>query len=298
MTDSVSPRPIAVIGAGFIGAPLVRRLVADGQTLRVFTRGGDWREGEAPAKPIVELRALDLVQASVDDLRRALGDVSALVLAYATGGTQDRRALYVEGARKLVAALGDAEGLARVIYCSSTSALPDGDGPLDEGTAAWPEHERGRVQREAEQIIREGFGRRAIVLRLAGLYGPGRELGKLYLRRPVATQRGHGWKATNLIHRDDAVEALRLAIELDARHLADDGLVVHVCDDDHRPRREMLDRLAARSGLEAPRWEAPAPSGPPQGKRVSNDRMKSMLGLTLRHPDHDPDHDHDPARDC
>lgn len=285
MSGPLPPASVAVLGAGFIGAPLVRRLANEGRPVRALTRTGRWRDGELPSG--VDVRALDLIEATEAEVASAIAGARALVLAYATGGTQDRHALYVEGARKLVAALVNAR-LERVVYSSSTSALPEVDGPVDESTQAWPESERGRVQREAEQIIREGFGARAVVLRLAGLYGPNRGLGKLYLRRPDATQRGDGWKATNLVHRDDAVQALRLALTMDAAQLTDDGLVVHVCDDDHRPRREMLERLAAKAGLAPPKWEAEIPAGPPAGKQVVNERMKTLLGLELQHPTHDP----------
>ena len=119
-----------------------------------------------------------------------------------------------------------------------------------------------------------------VILRLAGLYGPGRELFRLYRSDPGAPQPGDGMHATNLIHRDDAVQACLAALALDPRHSA----VVNVCDDDHRPRRDMFAALARAAALPEPTWELPP--GPARGKQVRNDRMKQLLGVRLLHPAH------------
>jgi len=273
-----------VIGTGFIGAPVIAALLARGYAVRGFNRRAQRppcigaHDGAA-----LSVRALDLLR---DDPRVALGPGDVWIACYASGGHQDRRALYVDGARALVeAAARHRPG--RVVYTSSTSALPDVDAWLDETTAQRPTGERGAVQRDAEDVWRDGLAALGIpltILRLAGLYGPGRELGRLYLRRPEEPMRGHGHQPTNLVHRDDAVTAVLAAATVTPPVTG----VVHVCDDDHRTRREMVDALARRVSGPTPQWEAPPPAGRPVGKRVANERMKQLLGVELRHPSHAP----------
>lgn len=234
----------------------------------------------------IELRALDVLAADEPAIARALAGARALVVCYAPGRDQDRRDLYIAGTRKLLAAAA-ALPLARLVYTSSTSALPDRDALLTDDCPDWPDEPRGRVQREAEALVIDACEARGLpwtLLRLGGLYGPGRELFRIYRSNPDAALPGDGMQPTNLIHRDDAIQAALAALALPPSVRG----TVNVVDDDHAPRREIFARLAAERGLPPPRWER-EPAGPTAvGKRVDNARLKSMLGVVLQHPRHTP----------
>ncbi len=88
------PSPVAVVGAGFVGRPLVERLAAEGAEVRATTRNGSW-DGERP--PGVETRPLDLVNDDAETIRFALAGMRSIVLCYSSGGTQDKRRLYLDG---------------------------------------------------------------------------------------------------------------------------------------------------------------------------------------------------------
>jgi nucleoside-diphosphate-sugar epimerase len=292
------PAPVVVVGAGWIGSRVAVELAASGVAVVAATRSGAWR-GEAPPPPRVSLRSLDLLRDDPADIAAALAVGCAAVACLAPGRDQERRSVYVEGARRF-ALSSAAASLARAVWCSSTSALPAADGDVDEDCDAWPLDERGRVQREAEEVFSEGCRESAtpwVILRLAGLYGPGRDLERLYRRPP--TPGGHigasagaaadepplpgdGSEPTNLVHRDDVVAAIIAALRLDPSV----STLVHVCDRDHSTRRELLARLAARDGSPPPRWEREA--GPPRGKRVAGRRLEAVLGVVLAHPRHTP----------
>lgn len=269
--------PVAVVGAGYLGRPLARALPPP---VHALSRTGTWPSGPVPED--IHLRGLDLLHATDEQIRDALAPARSLVICLAAGRVQDPRALYLGATARVLASA--AHPLARVVYTSSTSALPDLDGWVDDDCPDLPTGERGRIQRDAETQVRamcEARGTPWLILRLAGLYGPDRELFRLYRADPDAPQPGDGMQATNLIHRDDALAACLAALALDPARSA----VVNVCDDDHRPRREMFAALAAAAGRPAPTWELP-PAAEPTGKRVRNDRMKQLLGLRLRHPQH------------
>jgi nucleoside-diphosphate-sugar epimerase len=284
--SSSLPSPLAIVGAGYLGATVAQALPAT-TTVIATTRSGRWRTGGPP--PGVAVRALDVTAEPLD--ASPLSAARALVLCYAPGGTQDRHGLYVAGTERLLRALGPGT-LERLVLVGSTSALPDRDAWLDETCEAWPDDERGRVQRLAEQAVIDHAARHAIpwlVLRLGGLYGPERGLDRIYGSHATSRRRegeplpGHGLSPTNLVHRDDAVTAVLAALAAPAKIQG----IVHVVDDDHTPRRVMYARLATARGAPPVQWAEPEPTPTvPRGKRISNARLKAWLGVRLRHPLH------------
>lgn len=271
---------IAIVGAGWLGAAIANVLASAPEPPRVIatTRSG--------TRPVALHDAIELVTLDVGapDIA-AIADAHAWLVAIAPGGAQDRRALYVDGTAALLSTLPRTR-VRRVVWIGSTSALPDRDGDVDEHEPEWPEEERGRIQREAEAVVADACTRAGVpwlVLRMAGLYGPGRELERIYARGLVEPLAGDGMTATNLVHRDDAVAAAIAALEAPAEHTG----IVHVVDDDHCPRRTMLEAAAQRLGRAAPRWAEPP--GPIRGKRVRSTRLGPWLGVRLAHPTHGRD---------
>jgi nucleoside-diphosphate-sugar epimerase len=282
---------VLVVGAGWIGCEVAGSLVRAGTSVVATTRSGLWRGGSQPPAGVA-LHRLDLLRD--DDRARAavFAGVRAAVACLAPGGEQDRRALYVDGARRFAEGCAAAD-LRRAVWCSSTSALPSIDGPVDEECTTEPDGERGRVQRDAENAFREvceASGTPWVILRLAGLYGPGRELERVYrlagaedgTAREPAPLPGDGLEPTNLVHREDVVASIVAALHLDASV----STLVHVVDQDHTTRRDLVARLAERLGAPTPRWERDG--GAPCGKRVTSRRLAEVLGVRLVHPRHAP----------
>lgn len=263
---------VAIVGAGFLGRALAEAL---GDRALLASRSGTVRGDPLAHAPVV---ALDVTDPALDP--SALAGCRTLVVAVAPGPDTDRRALYVDGTARLLARAPSS--IERVVTIGSTSALPDVDAWVFEDHAAWPDEPRGRIQREAEAVaLKQPIP--AIVLRLGGLYGPGRELGRIYRTRDDAPLPGHGWSPTNLVHLRDAVQATLAAIETPARMTG----VIHVVDHDHVTRRRMYEALAQRAGAPPPRFCEPVPAdGVPRGKRVSNARMLAWLGVRLEVPVH------------
>ncbi|MEP6917218.1 MAG: SDR family NAD(P)-dependent oxidoreductase, partial [Acidobacteriota bacterium] len=128
----------------------------------------------------------------------------------------------------------------------------------------------------AEQVL---FGHQrgcdALVLRLAGLYGPGRvpRSGDVSAGRTIA---GSPDAYLNLIHVDDAARAVLAAA---AAPLASSP--VYVVSDGNPPSRgEYVGLLATRLGVAPPAFEG----GTGRGKRVRNARAVRELGLQIRYP--------------
>jgi nucleoside-diphosphate-sugar epimerase len=171
-----------------------------------------------------------------------------------------------------------------VILISSTGVYAECRGGwVDESSPCQPSRESGRALLAAEQALAtHRFGALGIVLRLAGIYGPGRLPRRAELvsgkSLPIATG-----EHVNLIHVEDAAAAV-LAADAHAQaprtYLISDGHPVE--------RREYFAELARQFGLPSPSFRDPLPgegNGRRGGdKRVSNTRMLAELHVELAYP--------------
>lgn len=272
-----------IIGCGYLGQRVGQRLLADGErvwgTVRSRSRADD-------------LAALGIEPVIADvldpDSLRALPGADRVF--YTVGFDRNvgvaMRSVYVDGLR---AALGVVAGPGvRVVYASSTGVYGQESGDwIDEDAPAEPRHESGRICLEAENLARErataqGFS--LIVLRFAGLYGPGRipRRASVAQGEPIV---GDAAKYVNFIHIDDAAASAVAALD---RGRA--GRVYHVADDRPVTRVEFYVELARVLNAPAPRFVRPDPGSPEarreeSNKRVSNRRLREELAVDLRYTD-------------
>lgn len=259
-----------VAGAGYVGAELARRLVAAGHDVTVLRRSA--------APPPAGARAFRA------DLS-APGALAALPPAdvvFYTAGADERsdaayERAYVTGLARLVERLARMPAPPRrLLFTSSTSVYAQQDGEwVDETSPTEPAGFAGRRLLEGEaRALAAPFP--ASVLRLGGIYGPGRTT--LVERVLRGDARGSA-RFTNRIHRDDAAAALA--------HLAfaPDAAACHLgVDSEPALEAEVLAWLAARLGApscaSAPSADARRASG---NKRCSNARLLAT-GFRFRYP--------------
>lgn len=269
-----------IVGCGYLGRRVAKRWLANGRT--VF--------GLVPRPQQARQLELEGVRPIVADVTRTEtlaslppADTVLYSVGYNPRGGSSREAVLIDGLRFVLDAL--APGVERFIYISSTGVYGQTDGSwVDEQSPCRPTRESGRLLLAAEQILtRHPLGRRTIVLRLAGLYGPGR-----ILRKAQRLAASASYAATsgfvNLIHVDDAADVV-LAAEARAkpptRYLVSDG---HPID-----RREYYTRLARLAKVSVPEFLEPpslklSPVRAGTSKRVDNARMLAELGVTLSYP--------------
>jgi nucleoside-diphosphate-sugar epimerase len=195
-------------------------------------------------------------------------------VGYDRHGGRSKRDVYVAGVENVLHAIvGKAR---RLIYVSSTSVYGQDDGSvIDEASETNPTTESGQFIVEAEALVRRQGG---VLLRSAGIYGPGRLLrrvGQLRSREPIAAN-PDGW--LNLVHVDDLARAV-----LAAEDRAETGTDYIVCDDRPVRRREYYGLLAELVGAPPPVFD-PAVDPRPLGKRCSNRKLRAELGVELAYP--------------
>ncbi len=265
---------VLVAGCGWLGTALARRLLARGDRVTGIRR--DPGRAAALAALGIEPLGLDLAEAAAG---AGLPRADAIIACQSAGAETEAayRAAYLDANRTLLAA-AERSGAA-LVYTGSTGVFGQRDGSdVDETTPPSPASATAEVLIRAEQLLAgaAAAGTRASVIRLSGLYGPGRA-GIVERVRSGALALGPGDEAwMNFCHADDAVALVLAALER-----APAGAVLHGTDAHPPRRREVVEWIAARLGIAPPRAERAAP-GP--NRRVLSARTRAALSVELRFP--------------
>jgi nucleoside-diphosphate-sugar epimerase len=272
-----------IIGCGYLGQRLGSRLVRDGGRVYGTVRSSGRADGLARS-------GIEPVIADVLRPETLRGLPATDRVFYAVGFDRSAgaamREVYVDGLQAVLDHLP--QSVRRFVYAGSTGVYGQTGGEwVDEDSPAEPQHESGRVVLEAEGRVRAWADSRdasVVILRFAGLYGPGRLVRRSMLEsgEPIP---GDPEKFLNLVHIDDAAAAAAAALDAGAP-----GPIYLVADDRPVTRHEYYKAAAAVLGAPEPRFETPRPGSPEAArdatsKRVVNRRMKQDLGVVLGYPD-------------
>ena len=174
----------------------------------------------------------------------------------------------------------------KVVYLSTIGVYGDhGGGWVDESTPPQAALARTQMRIAAEQAWADATGGDAAILRLAGIYGPGRNA-LATLRAGTARRIVKPGQVFNRIHVDDIASAIMAAV----RHRG--GGTWNVCDDEPAPPQDVIAYAAQLMGVAPPPEEpfataemsAMARSFYASSARVSNAKLRRELGVTLSCP--------------
>lgn len=179
-----------------------------------------------------------------------------------------------------------------VIYLSTSGVYGNcGDTLVTEETLPNPGTSRGRRRLDAEQTLQQ-WGREqgvaVIILRVTGIYGPGRfPVSQLEAGHPLLDEQES--PMTNRIHADD-LAGICIAAALHGK----DGDVFNVCDDQPSTMTHYFNSVADALGYPRPRQislaEAKQVMSPlmlsyiSESRRMDNRKMKERLGIRLLYP--------------
>lgn len=176
-----------------------------------------------------------------------------------------------------------------LIYLSTVGVYGDHDGAwVDEASPCRPVSSRSRQRVEAETQWRrfgEETGVPVAIIRLSGIYGPGRGPFEK-IRRGTARRIVKPGQVFNRIHVDD------IAAIVEAAFLRQADGVFNGTDDEPAPPQDVLAYAADLLGMPPPPEVAfdaaelspMARSFYGENKCVRNDRIKDVLGVRLAHP--------------
>jgi nucleoside-diphosphate-sugar epimerase len=273
------PDSVLIVGCGYIGSALAERLLAAGVRVGALTRN---------CKTADALRKLGLAEVVVADLdshewhKQINSQYQGVVncVSSAGGGLIGYQKSYVEGQKSLLAWARQKKPEI-ICYTSSTSVYPQDHGDwVDETAATEPASETSAILVESERILLEDAlwrGRRYI-LRLGGIYGPGRHYLIDQVKEGATVLPGMGQYHLNMIHRDDAVGGI-LAV-LDRSALVPDG-VYNLCDGQPSKKMDIVSWIAAQMKLPCPSFDPKLASsrvqrrgGKMPDRKISNHKLQ------------------------
>lgn len=287
--SSLHGKRLVIFGCGYVGSALARAAVTAGASVEALTRNPD----KATA-----LRAAGLAKVVVADLStdawhgQIAGGADFIVNCVSSGGPDAYRQSYVGGMQSVLAwAAKGPVPVGTLVYTSSTSVYPQGDGMVvDETAPAEGSTPNGAIIRESEVLLQRAPAsavRRHFILRLAGIYGPGRHHLLDQLRAGAGQLGGSGDHRLNLAHRDDIVAAILACLDAPAAVGSD---IFNVADSAPAGRAEVVAWLAERLGRPVPGFDGSATTrrgGAPMPDRIiSNARIQQVLGWRPGFPDY------------
>jgi len=271
-----------IAGCGYTGLRITRRLRSRCQVSALAR--SDAAAAALAAEGIAAVRAdLDGTLTPGSLAATAAGAAIAYLVPPPETGASDPRLEHflaaIQGARP-----------AALLYMSTTGVYGDTRGqPVTEDSPVAPANDRSRRRVAAEVAARAWCAAhdvRCVVLRVPGIYGPGRlPLERLRRGEPALHPEDAG--PGNRIHVDDLAAACVAALERPVHG------VFNVSDGNPATTTEFLQRTAALAGLPPPPLVALADAAGRispgmlaflrESRRVDNRRMRDELGVELRY---------------
>jgi len=287
---------VLIVGCGYVGLPLGVELVRLGHEVFGLRRNVS-AENELKAAGIQPLigdvtkpETLVVLPQNFDwvvncvaaGLRRA--EVASATQA--GGDAEDYRQVYLQGTRNLIEWLGP-NLPKKFVYTSSTSVYGQTDGsPVKESSPTEPLAETAKVLLETEKLLLAAVAERkfpAVILRVAGIYGPDRGHWFRQFLKNEARMEGDGSRFLNMIHRDDLIGCIIAALKSGRA-----GEIYNAADDEPVSQLHFFQWLAQALDQPLPPSE---PANPIENrkrgvtdKRVSNRKLKMELGYQFKYP--------------
>lgn len=263
---------VVIAGCGDLGTETGLRFAALGHRVIGLRRSAE------KLPPDIEGQSIDL-SAEAPSLP---ADTTIVVIAIAPDerSADAYQAVYVNSVSRVVAAIHrDCAAPPRVLFVSSTAVYGVDDGTwIDESTPTTPTSATAVTLREAEESLREQVPE-ATILRLGGIYGPGRtrEIDRV---RDGKASRSPGTRFTNRIHRDDAAAAI---VHLTTTQGHPEAVYIGV-DDCPVEYSEVVEFLARSLDMPVPETSSdPSESKEISGKRCHNTRLRDS-GFDFSYP--------------
>jgi nucleoside-diphosphate-sugar epimerase len=275
---------VLIIGCGYVGLPLGVELVRLGHAVFGLHRSAA-AETQLLAAGIQPL-AGDVTKP--ETLAALPNQFDWVVNCVASGGgdAESYQQIYRQGTANLIAWLA-AHPPKKFLYTSSTGVYGQTDGSLVKETSpAEPEADTSKVLVETEKLLLTAFAESrfpAVILRVAGIYGPGRGYAFKQFMKNEARIEGDGSRVMNMIHRDDLIGCIIAGLKSGRA-----GEIYNAVDDEPVTQANFFQWLAGSLG------KYPPPSVPENpeasrkrgvtNKRVSNRKIKMEIGWPFLYP--------------
>jgi len=264
-----SKEVISLLGCGWLGFPLSVNLISKAYKIKASSTSPDklaMLKAEGIDPYLVQFNALK-PDPDLHDLLHA----DILIISVPPGG---RSINGPENYRKMADVLKSqlAESrISRLILISSTSVYADSNSTITESSEISPDTLSGSLMAEIETIL-SSLPIKVIILRLAGLIGPGRSPGRFFAGKSNIP---NGLAPVNLIHLDDAVNLITCLIE--TQNAAG---IYNGCAPSHPTKAEFYTLAAKIEQLEPPSFLPEKV----KWKVISSERTGKELNFSYKFP--------------
>ncbi|MBU6384139.1 MAG: SDR family oxidoreductase [Verrucomicrobia bacterium] len=268
---------IVIIGCGYIGMEAAAIWKKKGLHVTSTTRHPE----RLDALSKVSQKSVILKEVGdAEELVPLIADNEVIVVTIGADSPDQYESAYLNTAQLIRHLALEMDMPRHLIYTSSTSVYGDHKGQwVDETSELLATSDQGKILIETEQqyLSLEEIGWTPCILRLAEIYGPGRELSRRVKQFHGHVLPGSGDHYTNMVHEKDCASALDYALR---HHL--EG-IYNLSDDEHPTRKELYDAISQKFQLPKVKWDpthTPLHTG---NKRVSNHKIKAE-GFAFQFP--------------
>jgi nucleoside-diphosphate-sugar epimerase len=261
---------ISILGCGWLGLPLARKLMANGHSVKA-SRRSDEGIRELEQEGIEAYRLLLDPEDAV--LPKAFFRSPVLLIDIPPGRKDPQGAEAYPDRIRTALEKAREEACEKVLLVSSTSVHPERNGKVMESDIP-SQKGNGPVLYEAEELLKEHFPGTSTIVRFGGLIGPGRHpvrflSGRKSSKSPDAP--------VNMIHLRDATGILERILY--GQHW---GETFDACAPEHPTRKAFYENAALKAGLEAPGFD---PNASNSYKEVDPGYLIQRTGYRFIYPD-------------
>lgn len=261
-----SNQKISILGCGWYGLPLAKKLVTLGYIVKGSTTTADkmiFLEESGISPFLVN------VEENGERFDPVFFDCDLLVISIPPKRNTAEQHSFLSKIKRIANAATNNK-VQQIIFISSTSVYGDQNQEVTEDTIPIPDTDSGKVILLAEQFLQQSSEFTTTVLRFGGLIGPGRDPARFFTGKKDIS---NGLAPVNLIHLSDCIGITLAIIKKQAF-----GFAYNACSTDHPTRAAFYTLAAVRSEMEKPvfidelqRW-----------KLVTSINIPAHLGYTFK----------------
>ncbi len=265
---------VSILGCGWLGRPLARALVQQG----VRVKGSTTTKEKLEALTREGIEAFWIQAPLRPGRQKSIGsffETDTLFLNIPFRRTLPDPRFYHDQIVSVIKAV-ERFRVGHVVFASSTSVYPETRVKATEEMPLVPDNARAGVLKDIEEDLLRNTSFHTTVIRFAGMYDGGqRRIGRFLSGK---TDKRNPESPVNLIHLEDCVGlSVKVILEEKSR-----GEIFNACSDGHPSRRELYVKAADVLGIPPPRFQG---RSRPQGKIVSNQKVKDFFQYQFKHPD-------------
>lgn len=200
------------------------------------------------------------------------------------------RTSYIDGNRSFLEWMMKSGFAGIAVYTSSVSVYPESAGELLTEADARASSERSAILLESEALFLEpSRAASRTVLRLGGIYGPGRSFLADRIANSEGRLPGYGDYFLNLVRLEDLVSAIEKTFRAGTKAAG----IFNVVDDEALLKESLVVGLAKKMDLETPQFDSSLhgerssrrfDGKRPANRRISNRKLKETLGWKPVYP--------------